>query len=88
MEGKQLIDLSWRYTDEVFSMALTAVKSQMSVDAINRQGSKWVETNLRRQKKEHTGSLREKRAELRSGKDLEKFQELAAEKTTEYAKKL
>ena len=88
MEGKQLIDLRGRYTDEVLSMVPTVVKSQMRICAINKRGFKGAETNLRRQKKEHTGSLREKRAELRSGKDLEKFQELAAEKTTEYAKKL
>ena len=73
MEGQQLIDLRERYTDEVFSMVPTVVKSQMSISAINKRGSKGVETNLRRQKKEHAGSLREKRVESRDDKDLEAF---------------
>ena len=57
----------------------------MKIGKINRRGSKDVEIKLKIEKKQHASKLREKRVESRADKDLEAFQELAADKTTEHA---
>ena len=85
MEGKQLVEMCEKYTDEMFSMVPASVRERMKIGKINRRGSKEVEIRLKRDKKEYASDLREKRVESRADKDLEAFQELAAEKTTEHA---
>ena len=62
------------------------VKKRMKIGGINKRGSKAVEKKLRHQKKNYASNLRKKRVETRYDKDLEAFQELATEKTTEHAK--
>ena len=86
MEGEQLIKLSQKYTDKKFNMVPPNVRQQMSIGKINKQGSNDVEDKLKRNKKEYSSCLREKRVESRDNKDLDEFRELAAEKTTEHAK--
>jgi len=78
--------LSEIYSEEKFSMIPENVKKRMQIGVINKQGSKAVERKLRHQKKECASNLRKKRVETRQDKDLEAFQELAAEQTTEHAK--
>ena len=86
MEGEQLIKLSEKYTDELFSMVPKAVQERMSIGNINKRGSKLVENKLKCEKKEYASGLREKRVESRDDKNLDEFRELAAEKTTEHAR--
>ena len=73
MEGEQLIKLSQKYTDEMFNMVPPNVRQQMSIGKINRRGSKDVEKKLKREKKEYSSCLREKRVESRDDKDLDEF---------------
>ena len=86
MEGEQLIKLSQKYTDKMFSMIPASVKDRMSIGKINRRGSKHVEDKLKREKQAYASGLREKRVESRDDKNLDEFRELAAEKTTEHAR--
>ena len=85
MEGKQLIEMCERYTDEMFNMIPASVRNRMKISNINTRGSKTVEIKFKREKQQHASNLRQKRMESRADKDLEAFQELAAEKTTEHA---
>ena len=74
------------YSEEKFSMIPGIFKKRMKIGVINKRGSKKVGMKLRRQKKEYVNKLLNKRVETRNDKDLEAFQELVTEKTTENAK--
>ena len=86
MEGEQLIKLSQKYSDEIFSRVPICARDRMSIGNFNKRGLKQEETKLKCEKKEYASGLREKRVESRDDKDLDEFRELAAEKITDHAR--